>query len=198
LHYSGILFLVGLFYGFLATTKRSLGFAVLAVLAANTGLWVLWNHWEIAFLEHPQVWLIPVAIVALVAEYVNRQRLTEYQSETFRYLALAVIYVSSTADMFIAGVGNSLYLPLVLMVLSVAGVLLGILLRVRAFLFLGVTFLILVIVTMIWYAAVDLGQTWIWYASGIVLGVAIIALFAVFEKRRNELLSAIEKLKQWK
>jgi hypothetical protein len=32
---------------------------------------------------------------------------------------------------------------------------------------------------------VDLEQTWVWYASGIVLGVAILTLFAVFEKRRK-------------
>ena len=53
--------------------------------------------------------------------------------------------------------------------------------RVRAFLFLGIGFLFLDIFAMIWHAAVNLEQTWVWYASGIVLGVAILALFAVFE-----------------
>jgi hypothetical protein len=40
-------------------------------------------------------------------------------------------------------------------VLSVAGVLAGLLMRVRAFLFLGTTFLLLSIVTMIWTASVN-------------------------------------------
>ncbi|MGD0517593.1 MAG: hypothetical protein ABSA26_08670, partial [Thermoguttaceae bacterium] len=57
--------------------------------------------------------------------------------------------------------------------------------------------LILDIVTMIWYAAEDLEQTWIWYASGIVLGAAIIAVFAFFEKRRHDLLAAVERFKEW-
>ena len=43
---------------------------------------------------------------------------------------------------------------------------------------------------MIWHAAVNLEQTWVWYVSGIALGVAILALFAVFEKRRNNQVDA--------
>jgi hypothetical protein len=84
-----------------------------------------------------------------------------------------------------------------LAVLSVLGVLAGILLRVRAFLFLGVTFLFLVVFTMIWHAAVDYYHTWVWWVSGIVLGAAIIALFAVFEKRRDDMLRLLEEIRQW-
>ena len=55
--------------------------------------------------------------------------------------------------------------------------------------FLGTGFLLLDVFAMIWHAAVDRQQTWIWYVSGIVLGAAILALFALFEKRRNDLLA---------
>ena len=102
-----------------------------------------------------------------------------------RYAGVAMIYVASAADMFLAGVGNSMWLPVVLAVLCVAGVLSGILLRVRAFIYLGVGFLLLDLFSMIWYAAVDLEQTWVWYVSGIVLGVVVLALFAYLEKRRG-------------
>lgn len=61
----------------------------------------------------------------------------------------------------------------------------GILLRVHAFLYLGVGFLLLDVFAMIWHAAVDLEQTWVWYVSGIVLGAAILALFAFFEQRKK-------------
>jgi hypothetical protein len=50
---------------------------------------------------------------------------------------------------------------------------------------------------MIWHAAVDLYQTWVWWASGIVLGAAILALFAVFEKRRQEVLHVLDEVKRW-
>jgi hypothetical protein len=71
------------------------------------------------------------------------------------------------------------------------------LLRVRAFLFLGTGFLALALLTIIWHAAVDLHQTWIWWASGIVLGLLILAMFAVFEKKRQDVLGIFEKIKQW-
>ncbi len=86
---------------------------------------------------------------------------------------------------------------LVLGGLSLVGIFAGIMLRVRAFLFLGTSFLVLAITTVIWHAAVDLDQTWIWYATGIVVGVAIVVLFAVFEKRRQDVLHLVEKLKTW-
>jgi len=81
--------------------------------------------------------------------------------------------------------------------LCVAGMAAGIVLRVRAFLFLGAGFLLLDVFAMIWHAAVDRAQTWVWYASGIVLGALILALFAVFEKRRNDVLGVVDRLRRW-
>ncbi|HEY7423100.1 MAG TPA: hypothetical protein VH682_02550 [Gemmataceae bacterium] len=170
---------------------------MLAALADNFALWSLLTHQGIAFLLHPQCWLIPPALIVLAAEHANRDRLHPELSAGLRYLAISMIYVSSTADLFIAGLGNSVVLPVVLAVLSPAGVLLGILFRVRAFLFLGISFLFLDVFTMIWYAAVNRYQTWAWWVSGIVLGAAILTLFAVFEKRRNDVLHLLEEIKHW-
>jgi hypothetical protein len=182
-----------------ALTRQSSAFGLLAALAANFGLWVLFAHYEpLAFFVHPQAWLIPLALIILAAEHVNRDRLTHGQSLAVRYLGLLLIYVSSTADMFIAGLGNSVLMPVVLALLSVLGVFAGIVMRVRAFLFLGVTFLFLVIFAQIWHAAVDRAQTWVWWASGIVLGALILAVFALFEKRRNDVLKVIDEIKHWK
>jgi hypothetical protein len=52
-------------------------------------------------------------------------------------------------------------------------------------------------VTIIWYAAVDLRQTWLWSAFGIVAGLLILALFALFEKKRQDVLRVVEEFKQW-
>jgi hypothetical protein len=79
----------------------------------------------------------------------------------------------------------------------VAGVLLGILLRVRAFLIQGTAFLFVVVLAQIWHAAVDRQQTWVWWASGIVLGAAILTLFAIFEKRKQDVVRLLEELKEW-
>ncbi len=189
-------FMMAVFYTNMAVSRRSGLAGGLAVVAANLGLWTLLHYSGVPFVRHPQIWLIPIALAALVAEHFHRDRIAEPQRLAVRYLSLSVIYASSTADMWIAGL-QDWRLALALMVLAVSGVLLGILLRVRSFLYLGVTFLLVDLMSMLWHAAVQLGNTWVWYASGIVLGVAIIALFAVFEKRRNDMLAAIEQFKGW-
>ena len=172
---------------------------MLAALAANGGLWhFLARYPGYRLFEHPQLWLIPPALCVLAAAHLNRRQLGEAALAAIRYACLTVIYVSSTSDIFIQGVAQNPSLPLVLGGLSIAGVFAGIWLRVRAFLFLGVSFLAVSLLTIIWHAAVDLQQTWLWSACGIVAGIAIIAIFAVFEKKRDSVLEAIQTLKQWK
>ena len=116
---------------------------------------------------------------------------------TIRYLSAIVIYAASTADIFLNGVANAPWLPGVLALLAIMGIFAGIVLRVRAFLFLGTTFLLVALMTIIWYAAVERSQTWIWWVSGIVVGVLIITLFGLFEKKRDDVLRVVEDLKQW-
>ena len=196
--YSLLLLLVGVLYGGLSVARRSFGFGVLAALAANGGLWfLLGRHEGWGFLQHPQVWLIPPSVCVLAAAYLNRRALSEAQMTSARYFSSTAIYVSSTADIFLNGVAQNPWLPLVLAALAIAGVAAGILLRVRAFLFLGLSFLAIALFTIIWYAAVDRDQTWIWWASGIIAGILILVLFGVFEKKRQEILEVFERLKQW-
>ncbi|MEA1951256.1 MAG: hypothetical protein U9N87_07725, partial [Planctomycetota bacterium] len=109
-------FLMCLFYGMMATIKRSFTFGGLAIVAGNMGLWVLWQRMGLDFFNHPQIWLIPGALAVLAAGHLHRDRLSEAQNVGLRWAALGVVYVSSTADMFIAGIGNSVWLPLVLAV----------------------------------------------------------------------------------
>jgi hypothetical protein len=197
-HYSLLLLAVGLLYSTLAVMRKSFGFGILAALAANGGLWYFLAHQEgLGWLEHPQLWLIPPALCVLIAAHLNRHRLTEEQATAYRYGAATTIYVASTADVFLNGVAEAPLLPLWLAALSIAGIFAGIALRVRAFLFLGTAFLLLALMTIIWHAAYDLEQTWIFYVTGIVAGTLIIALFAVFEKKRQEILAVVEKLRDW-
>jgi len=189
--------LMALFYGLMAAMRRSLPLGILAVLTGNVGLWVLWHRWQLDLLVHPQLWLIPPALAALVAEYFGRNRLKPAQATALRYVGLATVYLSSTADMFIAGIGHSLTLPLVLLGLSVAGVLLGMALRVRSFVYLGTTFLLVVVASLVKYLTFDLHQTWILWVCLIVAGGSLIALFALFEKRRNDIQAALARFRGW-
>ncbi len=49
--------------------------------------------------------------------------------------------------------------------------------------------------TVIWHAAEQ--RTWIWWVAGIITGSLIIALFGLFEKRRDDVLRVVEELKHW-
>jgi hypothetical protein len=196
--YSNLLFLVGLFYGVLSVMRRSFRFGILAVFAGNGGLWtVLDGTNDYGFYQHPQLWLIPVALSVLVAGHVNRDRLTKDQMTMIRYSTLMMIYVSSTSDIFINGVSESPWLTMILLVLSVIGAFAGLALRIRAFLFLGTAFLLLSLLAIIWTASVNLNWGWLWYVAGIVFGALIISAFALFEKKRREMLELVERLKQW-
>jgi hypothetical protein len=195
--YALLWFLAGLLYGLIALTRRSFGWALIGALATNFGIWALLVNSQVPAAVHPQAWAIPLALIVLISEHVNRHRLRAEAASGLRYLGISMIYVSSASDLFIAGVGNSLWLPVILAALCLAGVAAGVLLRVRAFLYLGIGFLLLDIFSMIWHAAVDRQQTWIWYASGIILGAMIIALFAVLEKRRNDVRELVGRLREW-
>jgi hypothetical protein len=60
-------------------------------------------------------------------------------------------------------------------------------------------FLLLGIYGLIRHAAHEAGGQGriVWLAAGIVLGLLIFTLFAVLEKRRNDLLELLRKLKEW-
>ena len=86
--------------------------------------------------------------------------------------------------------------PMLLMVFSVAGVLIGIAMRVRIYLYLGSAFLFVSIFSMIMVAHRQTG-IWVWWVFGIGLGIAIISVFALFEKKRPEMLACVEKIRNW-
>jgi len=187
---------VGMFYGWMAVRRQSIVLAGTGILAANMGFWVLWHRLDWHFTEHPQLWLIPVALITLVAEQLDRRRLGASQRVGIRYVAMSVIYVSSTFE-FMQWIGESILPTLITVALAVLGVLAGIFLRVRSFLYLGFACLSVVIVRLIYYGAIQQGQMWLLWSCLIILGLAIIAMFAVFEKRSNDVLAAVERFKQW-
>jgi hypothetical protein len=50
---------------------------------------------------------------------------------------------------------------------------------------------------MIWTAAVNLNWGWLWYVTGIAFGVLILLTAVLFEKKRDEMLELVGRLKQW-
>jgi hypothetical protein len=195
--YELVLFLAGLMYLLLCMMHRSILYGAAAAVAGNAALWVLLEKQGIHFTDRPQLWLIPPAVAALLAAQLNRSRLTAEQLTATRYFATIVIYLSSASELFIHSDPQDIWPPMILAALSVAGALVGIMLRIRAFLYLGTTFTSMAMINMIWHAAQILKQTWPWWAFGFGLGIALLVLFALFEKKKEEVKLLIARLRSW-
>ena len=90
-------------------------------------------------------------------------------------------------EIFISGIGENLAPPIILAVLSLTGILVGMILRTKAFLYFGTLFLFMSMLSMVAHAQQALGHVWPWWAFGIGTGIAILVMFGVIEKRKNEL-----------
>jgi hypothetical protein len=184
-------------YGLFAYLQRSPLYSAASVFAANGAIWYLLQRSDFAFHKHPQLWVIPPALCVFVAAQWFRKHLAPQQLALARYVSVGSIYVASTSEIFLQGISTAPWLPMVLALLSVLGIFYGIAARIRSMLWLGSMFLCVALFSILWYAAVDLEQTWIWYASGIALGVIILVIFALFEKRREDMKRIMANMQQW-
>jgi len=194
--YSAVMAAVGVGYVLLSAGNRRLIYRVAAAVAGNAALWALMHEQGVAPWEYPSFWALPPAFSLLIAAHLNRSRLSDDQLTAIRYLCITVIYLSATGQIWVM-LGESLWPPMLLALLSVAGILAGMALRVRAFLYQGMSFLGLAVLSMIWHASRHIGHVWPWWAFGVVLGLSILALFGLFEKKRPEVLLLVERMRQW-
>ncbi|MHB0959520.1 MAG: hypothetical protein ACYC0X_28890 [Pirellulaceae bacterium] len=198
--YPLVLFFAGLVYLFFALTRRSFVAGIAAAVMGNGALWALLTDQGFVLRAQPQFWLIPPAVSVLVAAHINRAQLSDAALTSVRYICVMIIYLSSAGEMFMKLVvpGDEDWLrPIILASLAVSGIFAGILLQVRAFLYLGASFLLLSIVAMVWNAGRLVQHTWPWWLFGITLGLAILVLFGVFEKHRRDVQLLIARLRQW-
>ena len=182
-----VFFMVGMIYIMISVVNQSVFSAGLGVLFGNLALWIFFDQYGFSLVDNPQLWLIPPAISTLIAAQLYSQRIEKSQLEGIRYICIAVIYVSSTMEIFISGIGESLAPPIILAVLSLAGIMAGIILRAKAFLYFGTLFLFMSMLSMVAHAQQALGHVWPWWAFGIGTGIAILVMFGLIEKRKNEL-----------
>ncbi len=193
-----VLMTAGLAYMLISYTHHSILSGAAAVVLGNLALWVFYDRFPgFSFLAHPQLWLIPPALSLLVAGHLAADSLSKGQLATLRYLCVSVIYISSTSEIFISGIGDRLWPPMLLAVLSVMGILLGIMFQIRAYLFLGALFLFMAMVTMVSHAHQKFDHVWPWWAFGIGMGIAILAMFGWFESRRTRMKAIAQKLQKW-
>jgi hypothetical protein len=50
---------------------------------------------------------------------------------------------------------------------------------------------------LVWHAARSIGHVWPWWVFLFALGVGLLTLFGVFEKKRPEVLALVGSLREW-
>ncbi len=196
--YELLLAVGAIYYGLLSVMWKGVMPRVAAIVLANAAWWIVLVQtpgW--AFMGHPQAWLIPPAACVLVVTHLYRDRLTPASASAIRYAAMLVIYISSTADMLIADVGETLAGPIVLILLALVGMSAGVVLRVKPFLYLGSAFVFVGVTSMVWHAQQAIDQTWPWWAFGITLGLILLAGLMTLEKNRPRLRELSERMASW-
>jgi hypothetical protein len=171
---------------------------VTAIALGNAAWWVVLAQrpgWE--FLSHPQLWLIPPAVCVLVVAHLYRDRLEARVAASIRYASTLLIYVSSTADMLVQQIGTDLWGPIVLILLALAGMLAGVVLRVRPFLYLGATFVLLGVTSMVWHAQRAFDSVWPWWVFGISTGLCLLIGLMALEKYKPRLRQYADQLANW-
>ena len=185
---------IAAFYAMVAFLNRAVAFAYLSTAVANLTLMayaykVGWN-----FKIHPQVFLWPVGLSLLAVAHVQRRTLTAGTVQALRIIGTCILHGSLATSIFTDVVHRNLEMIL-LACLSLAGIMAGIGLRVRAFLYTGFGFLVFDVVHMVFLAGRE--DTWVWWMSGITLGVLVLFAFAFFEKRKLEVEQWVRKLRTW-
>jgi hypothetical protein len=194
--YALLLLIVGILYLVVSVTHHSWAALLAAGVAGNGALWTLLSDEGFRFLGNPQFWIIPPALSLLLAAQVNRKRLPPAALTSIRYGATLAIYASSTSEIWLRGMEH-LWPAMALLGLSVLGAVLGMVLRIRAFLYLGASFTLISLVAMVAHAAQAIEHVWPWWAFGFTLGVGLLALLALREKYKEELRGTIERLREW-
>jgi hypothetical protein len=135
----GTLLTAGVLYLSLAGTMRNPLPLYLGVLALNGAVY-LWAPLWAGRYGLWQFYLIPGAVSVLALLHLHRRELRPSVLNGGRLAALSVLYAGAGLDVFLR---PELWVFVLALGLALAGVILGIALRIRAFLYAGVAFLVL-------------------------------------------------------
>jgi hypothetical protein len=195
--YQALLVAATFYYAVVSFIWKSSSTRLFSIVLGNIALWVVLAQtpsWD--FLSHPQAWLLPPAVCVLIATHLHRDRLGETLASQIRYGATLAIYVTSTADMLLQDIGSTISGPIILVSLALIGVVIGVALKVRPFLYLGVLFVFVGVASMVWHAQQQIGAVWPWWVFGICTGLSILVALMTIEKNCPRLAQMTGNLEQ--
>ena len=152
---------------------NSAAYLWMPILSDTTGLFLFYS--------------IPVVFSVLFVSYLHRNEITRGLLSSIRLITLSLFYMLIAADIFI---NDSLMLFAIGLMIAMAGIVFGISSRIRAFLYTGIVFMVLIII----------GQLMMFYPEGrlaralilMLMGAIITASMIGFNMKREMLLSRIK------
>jgi hypothetical protein len=181
----------------LAFFRRSFMHALLAALAGNASLWMMFVGLEFELLAHIQIWLIPPAVSVLIVSQIFQHELKKDSLSTIRYVTVSAVYLASTSELLLkwaSGIEGVLMLA-VLAILSLFGIAMGMLIRIRQFVYLGIGFLFLSLCGMLTKVA-TLGTVWV-FSVIIVVGAAMMIAMMTREKYAPWIKQKLDEIESW-
>jgi hypothetical protein len=185
---------IALHYALLARLDSDRRFALLAAVFANAALFAAWAVFGFSSLL---AYAIPLGVTALFLVHVHAEELGERARQRLRVLILGALYALSGAEALAAA--TPVQALIVVPALCVAGIVLGVLLRVRAYLVMSTAFL-----------ALDLGLQMLRYGLQsrpmgalflTVLGLALVAAMVAFSVERERILrryaGMVSEIRRW-
>jgi hypothetical protein len=171
---------------------KSLGYA--AAVLYNVFLWFLWGRFGWTVADHSQFFLVPAGLTAVLFAEVNRGALGRSALNAIRGVGLALIYLSLAIPVWqFAGLGPWLALLLI----SLAGIFVGIGLRVQVFLWFGLTGFVLDVV----YQLGRMGMENTLAKWGIMLGLGLLLVLFVALNEKKRIVATmreyLDEARQW-
>ena len=171
------------FHRGLTTSNR--GFLIASAFVFNLASVHLW--WSLS-LHDLQLYLVPLGVTIIAMVQLLKKEIPATAHNPIRNLGSLVILVSPVFEIL----GGSWLHLITLLALSVIVILLAIGLRIRTLVYVGTAFLFADLVAMVIQSAMaNPGMLWI---GGLGIGVAVIALAAICENHREQLLAKIRVL----
>lgn len=181
----GTLLAVAVLYLSLAGTLRNPLPLYLGVLALNGAVYLWAPLWADRY-GLWQLYIVPAAVSVLALLHLHRRELRPKVLSGARLAALSALYAGAGLDVFLR---PELWVFVLALALAMTGIVLGIALRVRAFLYAGVAFLVLNVVGQLarFYPEQGLSRALILIGLGATITVGMV----VFNLKREEIMQKI-------
>jgi hypothetical protein len=163
--------------------------AYLALLAFNVGLY-LWIPGIVKQSHLVQIYVIPAALTLLILLQLHRRELKPSVMMSTRLAAASSIYACAALDVFLL---PDLKVFVLALGLSLAGVVLGIALRIRAFLYAGIAFMLLNVFGQLirFYPDQALGKAAVLMGAG----MAILGAMIWFNLKKMQIIQRIDLIR---